>query len=524
MNSRGGFFSAADPETFSNQLSSVLQSIVARVEGSGAAAAASSAILQSDSLLYAASFRSNDWSGNLVARELSPTTGLPGAIRWNAEQRLSDRSAAAVVPARNLVTSNGSGSGVDLTWSSISQAQRDALAINPPGALPATPTGENRLNWLRGADVAGLRSRVVDGVTRRIGDLVSSDPYFMTRRDFGNSLLGGDEGSRYLAFRNSTAYRNRPDVLFVGSNGGMLHAFHAGTPFVSNGALPPAQVIDPNGGNELFAYVPSELLLAGASGSHAQINELMRTDYRTNRRYFVDGSPAVADAYLGPTDPKVWKTVLVGSMGAGGRTVFALDVTNPAAFDAGKVLWEFGYANVPCVTGLTTGSRACRDMGYGVTQPKITRLRDGRWVAIFGNGYNSFENKAKLFVVDLETGRLLHLLDTNVGSSSVPNGLGAPDVTDWPSADLSVSRVYAGDLRGNVWRFDLSNTASPQVARLVHCHRSVRSGAAHHGQAQRCTLAHRPHACGGDGRHGELLPCWRQFAIAFSDTDSVRCF
>lgn len=455
VNSRGGFFSAADPDTFATELSKVLQDIVARVAASGTAAATSSAVLQSDTLLYTASFRSTDWSGTLVAREVSVVDGTPGALKWDAEQILNSR----LPSTRKIFTSKADGTRVALDYAALSATQQAAMDVNPVGAAATTATGTDRIAWLQGTEHVGLRSRVEAGVTRRIGDLVSSDPQFMFKRDFGNSLLGGAEGSAYISFRSTPTYLARPDVLFVGSNGGMLHAFHAGTPFVSG----TPSVIDPDGGKELFAYVPSELLLPGATGAHAQINQLMRPDYA--RRPYVDGSPALADAYVGGA----WKSVVVGSMGAGGRTVFALDVTDPENFDASKVMWEFRYANSSCIAdpavGSPTGSSACREIGYGVTKPKIARMRDGSWVAIFGNGYNSSSHTAKLFVVDLQTGRLKYLIDTGVGAVGMPNGLAAAETTDWPASDLKLSTVYAGDLRGNLWRFNFGNT-TPTFTRL----------------------------------------------------------
>ncbi|MES2841124.1 MAG: PilC/PilY family type IV pilus protein [Pseudomonadota bacterium] len=462
VNSRGGFFSAADPETFAAELSGVLKNIVARVAASGTAAATSSAVLQSDTLLYTASFRSTDWSGTLVAREVSGTDGVAGALKWDAEQVMS----STLPSARKIFTSKVDGTKVTLDYALLSLTQQAALTVNPTGAAATTALGADRIAWLRGTEHAGLRSRVVDGVARRIGDLVNSDPQFMFKRDFGNSLLGSTEGSSYVTFRNTSTYKARPDVLFVGSNGGMLHAFHAGTPYVDDPLTTPVkeEIIDPDGGKELFAYVPSELLLPGTTGTHAQINQLMRPDYA--RRPYVDGSPSVADAYWDSS----WKSVLVGSMGAGGRTVFALDVTDPESFDATKVLWEFRHDSSVCVAdpavGSPTGSTACREIGYGVTKPKIARMRDGSWVAIFGNGYNSFSQKAKLFVVDLKTGRLKYLLDAGTdGTAAVPNGLAAVETTDWPASDLKLSRTYAGDLRGKMWRFDFQTTP-PTVATL----------------------------------------------------------
>lgn len=448
VNSRGGFFSAADPDTFADELGSVLKSIVARVTAAGTSAAASSATLQTDTLLYNATFRSSDWSGTLVANNLDDD-GNPetGTAVWDAELKLNAKAASS----RKIYTRNASGTAVEFKLSSLSTSQVSALGINPSGAAASTATAANRVDWLRGTDHAQLRSRLVSGVTRRIGDLIGSNPQFMYQRDFGYSLLSSTEGSSYKTFRNSTAYKARPEVLFVGSNGGMFHAFHAET------------------GEELFAYIPSELLSPGTSGSHAQINELMTTDY--THRFYVDGSASTpSDVYTN----SAWRTAIVGTMGAGGRTVFALDVTDPENFGTSKVMWEFTYSSSACVADASgaAGSKACRDIGYGVTSPKVVRLASGRWAAVFGNGYNSFDHRARLMVVDMETGRLLYNLvtgdDTAAGglaSASNPNGLFPAETTDWPANSLNLSTAYAGDLLGNMWRFDFRGT-TPSVTRL----------------------------------------------------------
>src|SRR5690606_8111355 len=133
-------------------------------------------------------------------------------------------------------------------------------------------------------------------------DIINSNPQFVSKRDYGYRRLT-DHGASYQAYRLTTDYQNRPDMLYVGANDGMLHGFDAQT------------------GVEHFAYLPSELLLPEPGDDFARINQLMAQDYQ--HRYFVDGTPAIWDAYL----DGAWKTVLVGTMGAGGRTVFALDVS-----------------------------------------------------------------------------------------------------------------------------------------------------------------------------------------------------
>lgn len=413
INSRGGFFSAADPETFATELSGVLDAIVSRVESSATASAASTAVLQSDTMLYTAGFRSGDWSGMMLAHTILPG-GVLGGIAWDAEAKLR-----TVAPSsRNIWTTNSTtGTGTTFSLGNLSTDQQDALNRALNGAVDNL--GTNRIDWLRGSEAAhaSFRSRSESGAARLLGDIVHSNPQYAGKRNFGYSLLPGAEGSSYITFRNSGAYQSRPDVIYTGANDGMMHAFNALT------------------GDEIFAYIPSELLLPEAGTTFARINRLMDPEY--SHRYFNDGTSAVGDAYWGGN----WRTVLVGSMGLGGRTVFALNVTNPTS---PTVMWEFTDP----------------DIGYNVGQPSIVRMRSGDWAAVFGNGYNSASNRAMLFIVRLSDGQLLAKIDTGVGSAAAPNGLGSPQSTDWPTFNLSAKTIYAGDLLGNMWRFDVSSTSA----------------------------------------------------------------
>lgn len=384
VNGRGGFFSAADAETFSRELSEVLADIVARVESSATSAATSSAVLQTDTLLYTAGFRSGDWSGRLDARAVNPD-GSVGSLVWDAEYRLTQKNPLA----RNIITRRSdTGVAVALTFANLSPAQQAALNRNPGGTSDGL--GSERVAWLRGIENGAFRSRNESGSLRLLGDIVNSNPKF-------------NEG-----------------VLYVGANDGMLHAFDAET------------------GEELFAYVPSTLLTAEGGNTHASLSELMDPDYA--HRYFVDGTPSVLDLSFSGTP----KTVLVGSMGAGGRTIFALDVTNPSTFGPGDVMWEFSHP----------------ELGYNVGPPAIVQLNNGDLAAVFGNGYNSQSNRAMLFVVNLNTGSLIQTIDTGEGTAGNPNGLAAPVATDWPVSNLRVNRVYAGDLHGNLWRFNMGGNPS----------------------------------------------------------------
>ncbi|KAF7962530.1 hypothetical protein AWV80_08075 [Cupriavidus sp. UYMU48A] len=215
-------------------------------------------------------------------------------------------------------------------------------------------------------------------------------------------------------------------MIYVGANDGMVHGFDALT------------------GVEKFAYMPNQAIVGGNA-----VKSLASPDYI--HRFFVDATPTAGDAYFQRASETAasWKTVLVSGMGAGGKGMFALDITDPANFNAGKVMWE-----------ISADTEA--DLGYTVGTPVIGRLNSGKWVAIFGNGYESSSGKAVLYVVDLAnpfgTGgiRKIYADPKETAGSGNGNGLGSPEVVY--DTNLTIQAAYAGDLKGRLWKFDLSDT------------------------------------------------------------------
>lgn len=403
VNSRGGYYSAADPAAFAEDLADALQTIANEGKASASAIAANSTDLNTGTVIYQASFDSLSWSGELAAYGIN-SNGSLGKERWTTR-----KDSFASVSSRNVFAAVGEQGGsttkavnfVEAAWSQLSDSQRSALQNGGTEA-----DGKLLLNWLRG-------DRSEEGKTFRerrgiLGDIVNSDPAFIQNSDdFGFKALPGDEGSSYAAYLN--AKQRLVPAILVGANDGMLHGFNADT------------------GSALFSFMPL--------ASFPNLAELASADYQ--HRYFVDGSPRVSDAYLNGT----WRTVAVAGMGAGGRSVFALDVSDPQGIDKDSLLWEFATA---------TGDE--HKLGVAMSAPIIVRLAaENRWVAIFGNGYNSGDN-VKLFIVDLASGELLKAIDT--GISGIGNGLASPVPTDI-DADRITDFVYAGDLQGNLWKFDL---------------------------------------------------------------------
>jgi len=404
-NGRGQYLSAKDPTELINSLRDALSAISERV-GSGTGIASSTSDLQTDTLLFQALFDSTDWSGDLEAYKLD-TDGMPkSSPEWSAADKLDARSldfsdddfTDGDASQRSIFTYSGS-SGTVFEWSQLTTAQQNDLRTNSAGNLDDEATGKARLRYLRGdhsqeqKNNGPFRNR-----SSRLGDIIHSQP----------------------------AAHPDEDYVFVGANDGMLHAFETGT------------------GAEAFAYVPAALY---STSTTEGLHYLTNPDY--THRYEVDLAPTVQKLTFGGT------TLLVGGLRGGGRGYFALDVSDPASFGAGDVLWEF-----------TSNDDA--DLGYSFSRPVIAKLENGRWAVVFGNGYNdpsggSADGQAVLFLLMLNSDGTIYgspvKIATGAGSASNRNGLATPVMVDL-NGDGLADRAYAGDLQGHLWAFDLSDTDS----------------------------------------------------------------
>lgn len=411
INSRGEFFSADTPDS----LLSALQSIVTRINETSTASASqaiSSPLTDSDyssANSYIPSFSSADWSGTLIkyARTTSATTEA-----WNAQTLLDSAypSGNTAYASRPIYIAGGTASSglQSFAWANLSTAQQTTLNK----ALNSTidSNGSARVSWLRGDrsnESTLLRSR-----SHILGDIVDSTPVLVTTPSSPaakmNALVGD---SSYSDFK--TTWASRATRIYVGANDGMLHGF------------------DDNG-KETFAFIPSSVI--------SNLYKLADPDYTSSaHQYYVDGTPTVADVYFGNT----WHTVLVGTLRGGGRAVFALDITDPTNV---KLLWEKSYSD-------TTYA----ELGYTYAKPVIARLHSGDWAVVLANGANSANDKAVLYLIDVKDGSLLKAL-TATDSATGANGLSSPYVAD-VDGDLIADYVYAGDLHGNLWRFDLIGTS-----------------------------------------------------------------
>lgn len=411
------YFFATDPRELANSLSAAFANVVA-TSSSSSAVAANSTRLDTGTLVYQAKFNSGDWSGQLVAYSVNTSNGALTPV-WEASTLLPTHG------SRNIYTYDPSAAagqhGVPFEWANLTATPVGTSQQDYLNKLTGVSdvNGALRVNWLRGDDTKEQKNAggIFRNRTNFLGDIINSDPVYVGIQDYGYSTLPGAEGASYSAFRSTSAYTNRRPMIYVGANDGMLHGFDA----KSTGT----------GGQEIFAYIPNALF--------PELSKLTSPNYA--HQYYVDGMSGVGDVYYDST----WHTLLASTTGAGGRVVFALDVTNPDGFGSGSALWEFTNANDA-------------DLGYTLAQPSVVRMQDGHWAVIVANGYNSDNGHAVLFVLDAKTGTVLQKIDTGVGTAANKNGLSSPIAVD-TNNDHSVDTVYAGDLYGNLWKFDVSGSA-----------------------------------------------------------------
>jgi len=447
FNSRASFLSAQNPESLGSTMTNALLDITGRVS-SAAAVAFNSTSLGTGSVVYLARFNSVTWEGELLAYDLDPFSGAVASTpNWDAGDSLD-----AQTPSSRVMYSYDSGTSQGIpfkTLGSLPSNQQNDLNMGPLGV--ADGLGQARLDYLRGVrthEGAGYDFRIRSGI---LGDIVHANPIYVgePQMNFPDSAPYGDQAVTgtdadgnpiyakvYSYFKNAT--KNRTGIIYVGTNDGMLHGFNEDT------------------GEEVMSYLPNILF---SSLTTEGLHYLSNPAY--THRYHVDLSPSVADVFIkttpaGTTD---WKTVIVGGLRGGGRGLFALDVTDPTAFsDANAddiVMWEF-----------TNSDDA--DLGATFSKPTLALMKNDRWAAVVGNGYNNDgDGMAKLFILFLDggldgtwtAGTDYIEISTGTGDLTNKNGLSTPALVD-SDGDGYTDRVYAGDLEGNLWAFDVDNAST----------------------------------------------------------------
>lgn len=452
------FFRVTNPGLMVDTLSNVFNSISAE-SGAIASASISGSSLTADSRVFESSFTTDGWYSELSSRAIDTDGTLADTVDWNVNVQLTEQ---ILDDERIILTYKPSNNtGIAFRWpadelspesTELDFAQIEALSTDPSFGT-VDNKGSDRLDHLRGSDISGFRER-----TQPLGDIINSAAQVVgPPNGFYPDNWGTDEpesSEHYSDFVTDNATRQR--VVYVGANDGMLHAFNAGeytttgTTTDDDGNSVDVYGYDIGDGSEIFAYIPAKVF--------DTLPELTDPDY--SHKFYVDASPNTADVFFGGH----WRTVLVGGLGKGGQGIYALDITEVGAVTEENanttVLWEF-----------TDEDDA--HLGYSYTSPLITRMHNGRWMAVFASGYNATESdnniapdsKAALFFVDIETGDLEAKLFAVDSSNTTPNGINSPTAIDLDNDNI-VDIIYAADLHGNLMKFDVSSNNPDNWSRI----------------------------------------------------------
>ena len=483
LDGRGAFFSAGDPQQLVTTLTRFLASISARA-GTSVALTTSVNVATANTAGYSGGYNA-DWSGNLPEYAIDPTTGqsIPPPV-LDAACILTGITPTAPCPTtgetsvtqnptpanRKVYTYGTSGTPTQpvtaTNFASLNTADQTALNCAVWNSTTNTCTTADSNGQLRVKYLLGDRTQEATGSTPQfrprsslLGAIIDAQPTYVgsPSGNYADSWPAGSPemvsgAQTYSAFVK--AINGRPPIIYAAANDGMLHAFSSGGVTVSSTGT---VTVNPGGGVEQWAYIPQTVIQNGAVTNYVNsTGGLIAT---------VDGSFSTQDVFF--TSDSKWHTILVGTLRYGGRGAFALDITNGT--NPPKVLWEVSNAS----TGMA-------DLGYTYSKPDITRINyndgtnKGKWVVLLPSGYMPSGSPASdtatttesLFVLDAETGTVIKELNTltlatqsgHPTSASGANGafgLGTPTV--WGGANNVGLFAAAGDLMGNLWRFDLSD-------------------------------------------------------------------
>lgn len=420
----GGIYTTASSETaLLEALRKALGSTSNSPKANGARAALSSLVLDSNNKtnLFVTEFNTNHWTGNLskvVLTEDTNTHTLTAEYDWVAATELDAKAAAD----RKIFTHNGAGTVVNFDTTSLTEPLKTLITTD-------VAQQDAIIDFVRGSNT-NEESNAGPYRTRasKLGDLVHSRPTYVRNKNFGYADL---DYAEYINGTTPTDAGGRDSIVYVGGNDGMMHAFNADT------------------GNEEFAFIPHTVLPSLAS--------LAETNYL--HEYFVDGELSIVDARINGTNNDQWGTALVSPFGAGFKGLFALNVTDPRPNNtSNRFLWENN------ATSAGFGA-----MGYILNSPKVVRVKTSggveKWYTIVGNGVHSEDNtsgssvigKAVVYVIDLTSGNLVQSIELDQADtySRLSEGNGVTSVATIDiDADTYVDRVYAADLKGQIWRLN----------------------------------------------------------------------
>jgi type IV pilus assembly protein PilY1 len=402
---QGKYYQATDSAGLNSALSSALSDITSKA-GSGGSGVTSGTTLVSGSSYFQTSYDPKDWRGTIKSYGFTSAGAVNTAsVLWTTDTAIVPGATAPTYQSWNTLTN----AAVTLAYASFSPAQQTSLSQS----LPTGITGSDLVEWSKGTNKAGLKVRSV-----LLGDIINSPLALASPTDKTASDLSGDTTySTYLATKAASMNAS----LVVNANDGFVN------------------VINTSSGTRRYAFMPSSVL--------PSLRYIADPTYinGVSHKFLVDGQVGVFDAQLN----SAWKTFALGGTGAGGRTFYALQLFDASAGNVTKALWEI---SAPATANT---ANIFNDLGYAYARPEVARLADGRWAAFISNGYGSNSGVAALYVVDIRDGTLIKKIvvdgaETTNGLSSVKLRVNSQNV---------VQAAYGGDLKGRLWKFDLSATA-----------------------------------------------------------------
>jgi type IV pilus assembly protein PilY1 len=415
------------------------------------------------------------WAGRLTANSLlydatTNVVSIATTSNWDASCVLTGVVSGQTCPttgggaltaespsSRVMLTWNGT-QGIPFEWNSLSTAEQDTLDQGD-----ATPYTSDRLDYLRGVRTNEITTTGTGEFRDRVsvlGDIIDSSPTWVGPPSAPYSIVWTDKlypsnsnpengTNSYPSFISGE--QQRLNVVYAGSNDGFIHGFRAGG-FDTNGNFVNSATT-PNDGEEVLAYMPAAVLQTIHNASNTAL-DFANPQYAHN--FYVDATPDAEDLFYG----NAWHTWLVGGLGPGGSAIYALDVTNPAAFSEignapqNTVIGEWSSSTITCQNVTNCG----QNLGNTYGTPEIRRLHNGDWAVIFGNGYGSASGDAGIFVMTIDqTSGAQTFYYFSTGKSGNNDGIASPSAADF-DGDHITDFVYAGDLLGNVWRLNLTSS------------------------------------------------------------------
>lgn len=402
----GTYYQTNDSAGLTAALNLALSDIYAKV-GSGGGGAANSTTLTSSTSFYQTLYDPTDWHGTIKAYNLDATTGAQQTTpTWSTDSQITSTNPGALFESWNTSTL----AKITLAYANFSTPQKAILDAN----LPTGVTGTQLIAWTQGTANAKLRTR-----TRLLGDIVNSPlaaalPTEKTSAD----LTGNFSYATYLAAKAANMNYN----LLVNTNDGFFN------------------VINPDTGVRRYAYMPSTAL--------ASLSTIASTNYGSGvHKFTVDGEISVFDTQLDTS----WGTVAYGGTGAGGKAYFAVSLFKGSSNTVGA-LWEVKAPDT------STPNNQFNNLGYAYSKPDMARMANGTGIVVIGNGYGSFTGNASLFVLNAATGALIKEIPIPAQTGETDNGLSSVKLR--VNAQNVVQAAYAGDLKGRLWKFDLSSAAA----------------------------------------------------------------